>query len=355
MSSNRKYSIRFTLAVLAALLAAPSIANARAPTIDCPSSTVIGGLTGARYRDGSFGVRGPLNVNPDGTNASYTEGDHGFTYIANGMELLNPRRSCKPRANACREKFLRAESGGFGPGTQEFCVFAMEVEQISPRTELQSCGRGKKVIGNGKGRPRFGDGTLATFAGEQTRYYVSTTHLQQIVDGKTGYIDSAVVPSIVVPGEQANLLGRVVYVSYQGRSALAVVGDTGPNFGEGSIALHQLLLYGSIEKPPLVGPIPLSRRCEHAELSLRAPFESRPDLEGDTCRPGHKPRGDSDVRAYKAIGGGVTMVVLGRASLPMTGITSQIPVTQESLKAAAEKAEYSDVSMAAMAACLAPR
>ena len=37
------------------------------------------------FADGSIAVRAPLAVNPDGGPGSYTMGDHGFTYIANGL------------------------------------------------------------------------------------------------------------------------------------------------------------------------------------------------------------------------------------------------------------------------------
>jgi hypothetical protein len=49
------------------------------------------------------------------------------------------------------------------------------------------------------------------------------------------------------------MVGHVAWVAFNGKSTFAVVGDTGPAFGEGSIALHQLLRYGQLA-PQLVGP-----------------------------------------------------------------------------------------------------
>ncbi|MFA6028331.1 MAG: glycoside hydrolase family 75 protein [Elusimicrobiota bacterium] len=54
-------------------------------------------------------------------------------------------------------------------------------------------------------------------------------------------LDPTRVPYVVVPKSRKDLLGSVVVVRYNGQSALAVVGDCGPRFGEGSVALAQRL------------------------------------------------------------------------------------------------------------------
>ncbi|MEJ8851817.1 hypothetical protein [Variovorax rhizosphaerae] len=326
---------------------------AAAPPASCPGPTTIGGLPGARFADGSFGVKGPLAVNPDGAKASYTVGDHGFTYISNGMDRWNPKVSCLASGSNCSSLFLQAEKGAFAPGTPEFCVYAIEVEALAPGGQTVACGGGKKVIGNGKGRPRVGQDQLDTIEGGKTRYYASMTHLNQLVDGMVRSIDSATVPAIVVPTSSPDLLGRVVYVTFEGRSTVAVAGDTGPRFGEGSIALHELLRYGSLQTPQKIGPISIANRCGDAEKSLKAPYESRPDKgKGDLCnRPGAR-LGPADVRAYTGIDAGVTMVLLGKARLPMKSIVSQVPVTVDALRKAATDAGYTDESMQRTAACL---
>lgn len=40
------------------------------------------------FKDGSIAVRARLAVNPDGGKGAYTVGDHGFTYIANGLSIM---------------------------------------------------------------------------------------------------------------------------------------------------------------------------------------------------------------------------------------------------------------------------
>lgn len=62
----------------------------------CTPPTSVSGQLVRVFPDGSIEMRGGLNVNPDGTSASYTPGDHGFTYIANGLApwVGGARREC---------------------------------------------------------------------------------------------------------------------------------------------------------------------------------------------------------------------------------------------------------------------
>ncbi len=345
----RGVSLMAGLTALSLLTAATGAAQ----SLTCPGRTTIGGLPGAQFEDGSFGVTGPLNVNPDGAKASYTQDDRGFTYIANGMNRLNPAVDCRKHLTDCAKAFRTAEDGQFGPGTPEFCVYAIEVDPIPPATKTLVCrGDGAKTIGNGKGRPRLGADRLDRIEGGQIGYYVSMTRLNQLVDGKPQAIDSLTVPGIVVPRTHADLVGRVVYAAYQGRSTLAVVNDTGPAFGEGSIALHEMLRYGALQTPPKIGPISVANRCHDAELAIKAPYTSRPDAANDRCDDPGKRRSPADVRAYTGIGSGVTMIVLGNASLPMKNGVATAPVTPDALKQAANQAGYTDARLADMAHCL---
>lgn len=336
-----------------ALLLAGQVPISNTSAATCPALADIMGKPGLKFLDGSVAALTPLNVNPDGARASYTPGNHGFTYVANGLDLWEngSRRSCSKKSNTaeCNARFREAESKGFAVGTAEFCVFAMEVEPLPLGAQRTACPDGA-VAGNGKGRLHIG-GEIPAAQGGMTRFYASTTALTQRVDGKTLAIDSGIVPAIVVPKVDKDLVGRVVWASYLGRSTFAVVGDTGPAFGEASIALHQLLRYGELI-PQFPGPLPKDRRCAEAETSLKAPFDSYPDVKGDFCSKGTKPVGATDIRAYKGIEGRVNVVILGKASLPMKGGTSQVPVTVEALLAAAQAAGYEAKDLAEMAGCL---
>lgn len=299
------------------------------------------------FSDGSIAVRARLAVNPDGGAASYTVGDHGFTYAANGMGRWSAHLSTACDSD-CGKDFVTAERKGFAAGTDTFCVFAMEVEALASGQAVQSCGGGRALIGDGLGRPKQG-AELAAVSGGKTQAYLSTTSLKHMVLGQAKYLDSESLAIAVSPSP--TLLGKVVWVGGgKYKPTLALIGDTGPAFGEGSIAMHQMLRYGEVsqQKP---GPIPVAGRCGPEELALRPPFQSRPDGgKGDACRTGHKPSSLSDIRAYTGIDDRLDFVVLGKAQLERKGLTIQSEVSREALSAAA--AQYTQERIEQMLACL---
>ena len=301
------------------------------------------------FLDGSIAVRAPLAVNPDGGAGSYTVGDHGFTYIANGLALWSDgaRKTCD---SSCAASFRAAEKAGFAKGTAEFCVFAMTVEPFDTGQATAPCKNGT-VIGNGKGRPALGK-VLDSIGGGKTQSYASTTSLRHLVGGKGEYLDSEALPIAVTP--RRDLLGKVVWLVGQGlHGTFAVIGDSGPAFGEGSIALHQLLRVGSVSKQKL-GPIPTSMRCAEAEMALQPPFQSRPDGgPSDRCRVGVTAKTSSDVRAYVGIDKPIDFVVLGSAAFELDGSTIQSEVTTKSIEDLAMTRGYTPERIAQMLACLA--
>lgn len=320
---------------------------------DCGVPTQVKGsdgavLNGRLFPDGSVAVRAPLAVNPDGGPASYTVGDHGFTYLANGIARWRNGARAKCDA-ACRQDFLAAERVGFIAGTAEFCVFAMEVETLSADHKPVRCDGGI-VAGNGQGRPVHG-ALLDTLVGGQVQTYRSTTSLRHLVDGKKVYLDAERLPVTVSP--RADWLGRLVWVGGPGlQPTWAMVGDTGPAFGEGSIALHQLLRTGRVT-PQKPGPIPIEKRCQAGELALAEPFLSRPNgSDADRCKPGRVTTTASDVRAYAGLAGRQDFVVLGRGRYtPSSGLIGE-EVSVAGLQARAAAASYTQDSVAAMLACL---
>jgi hypothetical protein len=337
------------------LLMAAGIATMASPlrAQSCPAPDAQGQVV---FPGGAIAMRTALAVNPDGAAASYTPGDHGYTYVANGVNLRVPAvLSCSAAGNGgrCRREWLRAESLGFGPGSPEFCVFAMEVEPIAAGAGLVSCGRGRSIAGGGKGRPKLGAAFPAA-AGGTVRPYLSTTSLRERVGGQTRYVDSAAVPALVVPTSRPDLVGAVAWVRFGGRHSFAIVGDTGPRFGEGSVALHQRLRSGSIGPAQPVGPIPRALRCTSAETALRPPFQSRPDVDGDRCRAGRPPAGATDIRAYAGIDErAVDSVILAGVRLPMEGSTVIGEISLSALEQRAAAAGFDGARLAAMAACAA--
>lgn len=272
------------------------------------------------FTDGAILMKTELAVNPDGTAASYVPGDHGYTYLANGVNLIikGKKQSCLDHTSLCRQKWSEAEAADFGPGSPEFCVFALEAAPFKSGGSKSKCEGDRYVVGNGKGRPTLGRNVPA-FDGTEVSTYLSTTSLRHTVDDKPTYVNSAAIPGLVVPRGKSSLVGSLAWVRYGGKEAFAIVNDTGPRFGEGSVALHQLLRYGEVLPSQPVGPISVDLRCTKAELELKAPFQSKPDLGlKDRCRAGYKAKSPSDIRAYNGIGGGVVTIILADLKPPMT-------------------------------------
>ncbi len=328
---------------------------ARAQPAPCPHPGADGSIL---FADGSISMRTPLAVNPDGAAASYTPGDHGYTYISNGVNLNDhgTKVSCSASGNAgrCRTEWARAEAGDFGAGTPEFCVFAMEVESVSGDASLVPCAgeKGQFIVGNAKGRPKLAE-AVPSVSGQAVTPYLSTTFLRHTRNGRESYVDSAAIPALVVPTSRPELVGAIAWVRFGDNSVFAIVNDTGPAFGEGSVALHQALRTGRIGPTQPVGPIPQNLRCSQSELSLRPPFQSRPDLSGDGCGSGNAARGASDIRAYSGIDGRVVdSVILAGVKPPMQGTRVAQELTPALLESVAAAAGYSRDKVAAMASCL---
>jgi hypothetical protein len=340
-----------------ALLLSAALATLSAP-LNAQTCPAPGSSGRVEFPGGAIAMRTALAVNPDGAAASYTPGDHGYTYIANGVNLRlagGGLLTCSADGNGgrCRRDWLRAESLGFAAGSPEFCVFAMEVEPISPGAALASCGQGRVIAGGGKGRPKLG-APFPAVGGGTVRPYLSTTSLRHRVGGQTLYVDSATVPALVAPTSRPDLVGAIAWVRFGTKDSFAIVGDTGPRFGEGSVALHQRLRSGSIGPAQPVGPIALALRCTAAETGLRPPFESRPDITGDRCRAGHAAQGGSDIRAYSGIDGrSVESVILAGVKLPMQGSTVTQEITPGALEQRAAAAGFDRARLAAMADCVA--
>lgn len=339
---------RYLLAI--SIVLCPTLASAECGTAIQLKGSHETTLRGLRFADGSVAVRAPMAVNPDGAKSSYSVGDHGFTYVANGLASwsMGKRERCD---KACVQNFKAAEKNGFGAGTAEFCVFAMEVEPIAKGQGSERCKRGF-VIGNGKGRLVLGE-MLPTVTGATIQSYVSTTSLKHLENGLPRYLDSEMLPVLV--SDDVNMLGKVVVVSGAGfQRTVSVIGDVGPAFGEGSIALHQILRHGKLVDQKL-GPIPVSARCGASELSLQAPFQSRPDGgAADRCRSGYTARTGSDIRAYSGIGEKLDYVILGSARYTIKGQTIQDAVSTESLNQLVASGGYTQEKIQAMLACLKP-
>lgn len=303
----------------------------------------------------AMAIRSPLEVNPDGTAASYTEGDHGFTYIANGLRRVKTG-NCNPGAASveCRRLFLEAEKARFVKGTEAFCSFAIEVDPLEPGGATTACEDGK-LLGNGYGQPRRGN-PLRTVANVDITPYVSATALKHKVGGEVVSVDSATVPTFVIPKRdsrfQIGQLAAVRSTAHPDRWFYAVAADKGPpsKFGEGSIALNQLLHDGKIHPTQAPGPVPREMRCE-LEDSLRPPFQSKANAKDDPCSAGHLPKDGSDIRAY-AGHPAVDFIILPGKGFSFQGKLVNTELTQKSIENAAIERGYDKRKLDQMARCL---
>ena len=185
-----------------------------------------------------------------------------------------------------------------------------------------------------------------------SKSYLSTTNLTYKIGNKIKYIDSSSIPAIVVPQNRSELVGSIVWVSYGGNATFAIVGDTGPAFGEGSVALHQYLRSGKIGPLQPVGPIAREARCTSVEENLGPPFLSRPSKgKFDLCRPGRLPSGASDIRAYDGIPSNVVTIILTSVKPHMSGHTALEPITPQLMKSLAMSAGYTPEKLKSMASC----
>ncbi|MFJ2336471.1 hypothetical protein ACIPI6_17270 [Pseudomonas protegens] len=349
---------RWILSLFSLIVVAPTFATA-----SCPAPSTVnhsgGHLRLLEFKDGSIAMRIPLEVNSDGAQASYAQGNHGFSYLGDGMVLWKGNgasESCTAAGNRCSEHFAEADRLHFGRASKQFCVFAFAVDGLhgAEPVACKSGGIEGYIVGGGLGAPRQGP-TLATVEGISLVPYISLTSLMLRDDQQRARsLDAAIVPFIVAPRVARNRLGQVASLQFNGREVLAVVGDIGPRFGEASIAAHQLLRYGAL-KQQLPGPISLAQRCTAIETGLLPPFLSRPDLKQDSCeQTRNRPRGAADIRIRAAIEEKVEVIILSDARLkqeqPPYGALLEA-VSQENLQRAVDQ-RHTGMSVAEMRQCL---
>lgn len=322
----------------------------------CPQQESLANVQAHVFSDGSIAMATPLAVNPDGAQRSYSMGDHGFTYIVNGVDLWDGknRLSCQDavRRIICRQKWLEAESKGFAKGTAQFYSYAIEGEAMDGGT-LKPFKKGAFLLGDGVGRPRV-SGNEKTVTGNDLAVYRSMTALTHEIESKTAYLDSSSIPTLVSPRTSSVSIGQVAWLRMSDNSPgiFAVVGDIGPKFGEASIALHQLLRDGKLTHQDL-GPMPKEARCGAAEKALRPPFNAGLDVKNDTCKKTNDhPTGGADIRAYTGIGTPVEVLILGAARLPVSGNRVTGEVTLARLEQVATDAGYTPEKLQEMAGCL---
>lgn len=257
-------------------------------------------LTITADSDGNMVIKSIMTVDVDGAPSAYAKKNLGLDYIGNSIDYYTDRNEWIDCGNSCVAKFLLDEKDWSKAGST-FCGFALEPDRSAGK-KLVPCNRGKGyTLGKGGTSPKEGtpftgvDGSLIV-------PYVSTTTVKHRVGGAVVSVDSQTIPFIVTPGTGAKKvpLGTIVWVGGKGwYGQFAVVADIGPAFGEGSVALHQLLRDNAINKIN-PGYIKATDRCRKSE-QVSPPYRSAIDPHAELCKK-ICDDGDNDV-ACKVKGG----------------------------------------------------
>lgn len=240
-------------------------------------------------------VRQDMRVNADGARRAYELQNHGISYLCDGLTAREgsewiTRKPCGSLTTSAIElgKVSNNEFH-FSDKGPELCIFGFHVE--GGKSGIGGCSG--KVVGGGHASAVAPLISVPSPAGA-LQYFVSTTSLaNRTGDVSKRYIDSEEIPFIVIPGQWQHKqisLGDYAYIYSPGelgikqealtgpRGSFAIVADKGPKgkFGEGSIALHQMLAFGELRPAPAYQKTANGQR--HPEqASIFHPYQDKGD------------------------------------------------------------------------------
>jgi hypothetical protein len=249
-------------------------------------------------------IKQDMRVNADGARTAYEVNDHGSSYLCDGLTARHQgkwitRRPCGALVSEAIElATIENDELHFAAAGPQLCIFGFHVE--GGQANVPGCSH----VAVGGGHAGAKAPLMSIQASDTTlQYLVSSTSLRnRNVDVTERYIDSEQIPFIVVPGRWQ--YGQVSLRDYAyvysptklnieqealnvPRGSFAIVADTGPRgkFGEGSIALHQMLVFGKLRAPPTYQKVATgARHPEQAQIFH--PYQDR---------------GDGDIRAKSNI------------------------------------------------------
>jgi hypothetical protein len=240
-------------------------------------------------------VRQDMRVNADGARTAYELNNHGISYLCDGLTAREGTNwiTQKPcgflTASAIELGKVSNNELHFSKQGPELCIFGFHVE--GGKSGIAGCSG--KVVGGGQADAVAPLISVASPAGV-LQYFVSTTSLaNRSTDVSKRYIDSEQIPFIVIPGRWQHKqisLGDYAYIYSPGelgikqealtgpRGSFAIVADKGPQgkFGEGSIALHQMLAFGELRSAPAYQKTANGQRHPETE-SIFHPYQDRGD------------------------------------------------------------------------------
>lgn len=214
-------------------------------------------------------VKQDMRVNADGARTAYEVNNHGISYLCDGLSTREGsnwinRKPCGTNSTkAIDSAEIKNDELHFSKQGPELCIFGFHVE--GGESGVKGCSG--KVVG-GQYEDAIAPLISLPSPNGSLHYFLSTTSLRNITSDVTKlYVDSEKIPFIVkpYPWHHAQVsLGDYAYVyspsevgvkreAISGeRGSFAIIADNGPKvkFGEGSIALHQMLAYGELKSAP---------------------------------------------------------------------------------------------------------
>jgi hypothetical protein len=197
-----------------------------------------------RFDGGYVAVIGEMRVDSDGSPVAYHPQNTGTTHLCNGLDpVIDGRRvTDKGRGSPCFDAVAKAIKANWDPATSpEFFIYG-----------FVAATSGMKWGGASGGRPI----PLQQAGDPAPGFFISTTASQ--VPGAARlpeaqrYLNADAIPYVVVPGTLVSRgplrRGGLAWVWNPGKDhvAPAVAGDVQSAFGEGSVALAQLLDTGRL-------------------------------------------------------------------------------------------------------------
>jgi hypothetical protein len=212
-----------------------------------------------RFEGGYVAVIGEMRVDSDGSPVAYHPLNLGTTHLCNGLDPVidGKRERSKKRDSPCFGAVEKAMQAKWDPaGSPEFFIYGF----VAPTTGAKWGGPsgGKPIPVQGAGDPAPG-------------FFISTTARQ--VPGAAAlpesqrYLNADAIPYVVVPTSLVTggplRRGGLAWVwnTAKDQTAPAVMGDVQSAFGEGSVALAQLVESGQLNPltPTMLtgtGPVP---------------------------------------------------------------------------------------------------
>jgi hypothetical protein len=206
-----------------------------------------------RFPGGIVAVVQQMTVDTDGSALAYHPRDLGTSYLCDGLDPYDEMsQSCdtdKTAGSRCFTEVRAAEQASWDSSKSgPFCVYGFEAHGVP------APGTAKRVWGK-----HFAADPIPIQAGSDPApgFFISTTSFSDPTHPEKSqrhYIDADIVPYVVVPGKlvgkgkdfSTGLTPAWAWNIGTDYESPAVVGDTGSSFGEGSVALAQVLQNNAI-------------------------------------------------------------------------------------------------------------